>query len=196
MVGLVIRNTLSQLLKKHIEEITPISDEEFEYVLSHFELKKFKKHQFLVENGSRTENDHFVLKGLIKQYYTNDEGKEHILQFAMETWWITDYPAYYKKVTATTNIDCLEDCEVLKLSLTNRQKLCAEMPKIQHFFLERSNNGYSALQRRILSLLDKDAKGRYEQIIELYPSLLQRVPKTLLASYLGVSRETLSRLYQ
>ena len=185
---------LEHALRKHIEEIVPLSDTEFEYVLSHFHAKKFKKHQFLVERGNSVENDHFVIKGLIKQYYTNDEGKEHILQFAMETWWITDYPAYYKGGKATTNIDCLEDAEVLRLSISDRKKLCSELPKIQHFFLERSNNGYSALQRRILSLLDKDAKGRYEQIIELYPSLLQRVPKTLLASYLGVSRETLSRL--
>ena len=181
-------------LKKHIEEIVPISDEEFEYVFSHLEHRKYKKHQFLVENKSDVANDHFVINGLVKQYYTNDSGKEHILQFAMETWWITDYPAYFKKLKATTNIDCLEDCEVLRLSLENRHKLCAELSNIQQYFLVRSNNGYSALQRRILSLLDQDAKGRYEQLIGLYPSLLQRVPKTLLASYLGVSRETLSRL--
>ncbi len=181
-------------LKSHIEEITSISDQEFEYVLSHFVAKDYKKHQFLVENGSTVEYDHFVMKGLIKQYYTNNEGKEHILQFAMETWWITDYPAYYKGVKATTNIDCLEACEVLRLSFRDRQKLCDELPKIQKFFLARANNGYSALQRRILSLLDQDAKGRYNEIIKLYPALLQRVPKTLLASYLGVSRETLSRL--
>ncbi|MFV0565831.1 MAG: hypothetical protein ACK5NB_08370 [Flavobacteriaceae bacterium] len=72
--------------------------------------------------------------------------------------------------------------------------MCAELQKIEHFFRIKSNLGYVALQRRILSLLNKDAKGRYEQLMELYPSLLQRVPKTILASYLGVSRETLSRL--
>ena len=131
---------------------------------------------------------------MLKAYYTNDEGKEHILQFAMENWWVTDYQAHFKKEKATINIDCLEDCEILCLSLENREKLCSELQKIEHFFRIKSNFGYVALQRRILSLLDKDAKGRYEQLMELYPTLLQRVPKTILASYLGVSRETLSRL--
>ena len=185
---------MSLALRKHIEEITPISDEEFDYILSHFRPKTLRKHQFLIQQDNFVEDDHFVIQGLLKAYYTNDEGKEHILQFAMENWWVTDYQAYFKKVKATTNIDCLEACEVLCLSLQNRDKLCADLQKIEHFFRVKSNLGYVALQRRILSLLDQDAKGRYEQLIELYPSLLQRVPKTVLASYLGVSRETLSRL--
>ena len=185
---------MSTALRRHIEEITPLTDAEFDYVLPHFARKTLKKHQFLVQSGNDVTNDHFVLKGLLKVYYTNDEGKEHILQFAMEDWWVSDYQAYFKRTKATTNIDCLEDCEVLCLSLQNRNKLCADLQKIEHFFRVKSNFGYIALQRRILSLLDKDAKGRYEQLIALYPSLLQRVPKTILASYLGVSRETLSRL--
>ncbi len=185
---------MSQIFRKHIEEITPITDSEFEYVMSHFTRKKLKKHQFLVQSGEYVKNDHFVLNGLLKAYYANDEGKEHILQFAMEDWWVTDYQAYFKKVEANVYIDCLEDCEVLCLSLQNRDKLCADLQKIEHFFRVKSNFGYVALQRRILSLLDQDAKGRYEELVSLYPSLLQRVPKTVLASYLGVSRETLSRL--
>ncbi len=181
-------------LKKHIEEITPISDAEYEYIFSHFKKKKLRKHQFLIQEGNNVLNDHFVIKGLLKAYYTNDEGKEHILQFAMEDWWVSDYQAYFNKGKAIINVDCLEDCEVLCLSLENREKICSELQKIEYFFRVKSNFGYIALQRRILSLLDKDAKGRYEQLIKLYPSLLQRVPKTVLASYLGVSRETLSRL--
>ncbi len=181
-------------LKKHIEEVTPISDAEFEYVLSHFKKKKLKKHQFLIQEGNSVLNDHFVIKGLLKSYYTDDDGKEHILQFAMEDRWITDYQAYLKKEKASINIDCLEDCEVLCISFENKEKLCAELQKIEHFFRIKGNSGYIDLQRRILSLLSKDAKGRYEQLIELCPCLLQRVPKTIVASYLGVSRETLSRL--
>lgn len=185
---------MSLALRKHIEEITPVSDEEFDYILAHFTKKTLKKHQFLVQEGNLIHDDHFVVRGLLKAYYTNDQGKDHILQFAMENWWVTDYQAYFKRVAATTNIDCIEACEVLCLSLQNRDKLCADLQKIEHFFRVKSNFGYVALQRRILSLLDQDAKGRYEQLIKLYPSLLQRVPKTVLASYLGVSRETLSRL--
>jgi CRP-like cAMP-binding protein len=186
---------VGQELRQHIETITPLTDEEFTYLMSHFTRKKLKKHQFLIQEGDPVYNDHFVIKGLLKAYYINpDDGKEHILQFAMEDWWITDYQAYFNQTNAALNIDCIEDVDVLCLSLYNRDKICADLHKIEHFFRRKSNAGYVALQRRILSLLNNSAKQRYEQLLNQYPQLFQRVPKTLIASYLGVSRETLSRL--
>lgn len=184
---------MSQKLRQHFEKITPITDQEFDYILSHFTTKKLKKHQFLIQEGDAVANDYFVVKGLLKASFTNDDGKEHIMQFAMEDWWVSDYQAYFGETNATLTIDCIEDVEVLCLSLTNREKLCAELHKIEHFFRRKSNFGYIALQRRILSLLNSNAKERYEELLANYPSLFQRVPKTLIASYLGISRETLSR---
>ncbi len=181
-------------LRKHIEEITPLSDEEFEYILSHFVPKKLKRHQFLIQADNPVTNDFFVVKGLLKASFINSDGKEHILQFAKENWWISDYQAYFKQTNATLNVDCLEDVEVLCLSLSNREKLCADLHKIEHFFRRKSNFGYIALQQRILSLMNNNAKERYEQLLKQSPDLFQRIPKTLIASFLGVSRETLSRL--
>lgn len=184
---------MSNILRQHIEKITAVSDKEFDYILSHFTRKKFKKHQFLIQEGNPVPNDFFVEKGLLKAYFVNNNGKEHIMQFAMEDWWICDYQAYFKETHATLNIDCVEDTEVLCLSLANREKICADLHKIEHFFRRKSNFGYVALQQRILSLLNNNAQERYEQMLRQYPSLFQRLPKTLIASYLGVSRETLSR---
>lgn len=184
---------MSEILRQQIEKITPLTDKEFDYILSHFTTKKLKKHQFLIQESDSVQNDYFVIKGLLKAYYVNEEGKEHIMQFAMEDWWITDYQAYFNQTKALLNIDCIEPTEVLCLSLYNREKLCADLHKIEHFFRKKSNSGYIALQRRILSLLNSNAKERYEQLLQQYPTLFQRVPKTLIASYLGVSRETLSR---
>lgn len=185
---------MSLELRRHFEKITPLTDQEFDYILSHFTTKKLRKHQFLIQEGDIVQNDYFVVKGLLKASFTNNEGKEHILQFAMEDWWVCDYQAYFNQTNATLNVDCLEDIEVLCLSLINREKICSELHKIEHFFRRKSNFGYIALQQRILSLMNNDAKGRYEQLRKQYPSLFQRVPKTMIASYLGVSRETLSRL--
>lgn len=186
---------MSQILREHIEKITPLTDAEFDYILSHFTPIKRKKRQFLLQVGDAVRNDFFVLKGLLKLYHTDTEGKEHILQFAMEDWWICDYQAYFNQTNATLSIDCIEEVEVLCLSLQNRDKLCSELHKIEHFFRRKSNGGYIALQRRVLSLLNNNAKERYEQLLAQYPMLFQRVPKTLIAAYLGVSRETLSRLH-
>ena len=184
---------MSQLLKQQIEQYTPLSAEEFEYILSHFVTKKLKKHQFLVQENDIVNNDYFVINGCLKGYHLNNQGKEYILQFALQNWWITDFQAYFNQTKATINIDCIEDSELLCLSLINREKLCSEMHKIEHFFRKKSNAGYVALQQRILTMLNNNPKERYEKLLHQNPILFQKVPKKLIASYLGVSRETLSR---
>lgn len=185
---------MSHILRQQIEKITPLTDQEFEYILSHFVSKKLKKHQFVLQEGENAPNDFFILSGCLKSYFTDKNGKEHILQFGMQDWWITDYQAYYNQSKATINIDCIEDSELLCLSFQNREKLCAEMHKIEHFFRKKTNKRNVALQQRILSLLSNNAKEKYDQLLQLYPQLFQKVPKQLIASYLGVTRETLSRL--
>lgn len=184
---------MSQILRNQIEEHSTLSDEEFAYILSHFEEKKLKKHQFLIQENDIVKNDYFVLNGCLKSYHVDSNGKEHIVQFATQNWWITDFQAYFNKTTATLYIDCIEDCELLSLSLENREKLCAEMHKIEHFFRRKSNSGYVALQQRILSMLNNNPQERYDRLLLSNPILFQKVPKKLIASYLGVSRETLSR---
>lgn len=184
---------MSQLLRQQIEKIMPLTDGEFDYILSHFTPKKYKKHQFLIQEGEDVPNDFFVLDGCLKAYHVSQDGKEHILQFALPDWWICDFNAYFNQTKATLNIDCIEDTEVLCLSLYNREKLCSEMHKIEHFFRRKSNSGYIALQQRILSMLNNNPQERYEKLLQLYPALFQKVPKKWIASYLGVSRETLSR---
>ncbi|NJM52280.1 MAG: Crp/Fnr family transcriptional regulator [Blastocatellia bacterium] len=181
-------------LRKHFEEIITLTDEEFEYISTHFKQRKLRKHQFLVQAGELVKSEFFVVKGLLKTYQIDETGKEHIIKFAMEDWWITDYQAFFGQSEATLYVDCIEEVELLELSFANREKLCSELHKIEHFFRRKSNLGYIALQRRILSLLNSNAKERYEQLLQQSPKLLQRIPKTLIAAYLGVSRETLSRL--
>ncbi len=185
---------MEDLLRQQIEKIVKLTDEEFAFVLTHFTQRQFKKHQYVVQGGNAAPNDYFVLKGLLKSFYLDESGKMHILQFAMEDWWISDPQAYHNKTLATLNIDCLEDTSTMYISIDNREKLCADLKKMEYFFMKKTTAGYIALQRRILSLMSQKADERYHQFISLYPSLLQRLPKALVASYLGISRETLSRI--
>ena len=186
---------MSEILKNQFKRIVDITDEEFDYILSHFSTKKFRKHQFLVQEDQDVIFDYFVLSGCVKSYYTDENGKTHLLLFGVQDWWITDYEAYYYKKKAIVNIDCLEDTEVLCLSNENREKLCKEFHQIEHFFRKKTNRRNVALQNRILSLLSSNAKERYERFFQEYPTLVKKLPKHILASYLGVTRETLSRLY-
>ena len=181
---------MSEILRQQLEQITPVSNEEFNYILTHFTSKKIKKHQFLMQESDSVINDYFVINGCLKAYHVDQQGKEHIMQFAIQNWWITDYQGYFNQTKATINIDCIEDSQVLCLSLTNREKLCSELHKMEHFFRKKSNSGYVALQQRILSMLNNNPKERYEKLLLQNPILFQKVPKKLIASYLGVSRET------
>jgi CRP-like cAMP-binding protein len=158
---------MSNFLRQQIEKITPLTDVEFDYIFSHFTTKKYKKHQFVIQEGENVPNDFFILSGCLKSYFTDKNGKEHILQFGMHDWWITDYQAYYNQSRSTINIDCIEDSELLCLSFQNREKLCAEIHKIEHFFRKKTNKRNVALQQRILSLLSNNAKEKYDQLLQL-----------------------------
>ncbi len=182
-------------LRKHIEEVLSLEDSEFDHILSHFTPVKKRKHQYLVQEGEFVHKEYWVVKGCLRAYILDKGGKEHIVQFAMEDWWITDYQAFEKKVKAQIYIDCLEDCELLYISKSDREKLSSESHKMERFWAKKTKNGYIASQNRVLSLLKNTAKERYELMSALYPNLVQRVSKKMIASYLGVSRETLSRLY-
>lgn len=187
---------MQEILRHHIEKVVPLSDEEFAFVSAHFTIKKFKKHEFLIQEGEAVKYSYFVVSGLLKLVHTDDMGNQHIVSFAMEDWWESDYQAYHTQTKATMSLQCLENTEVFCLSLEDYKKLCSGLQKMEHFFLKKANGGHIASQQRILSFLTSNAKERYEQLLKRYPLLVQRVPKTLLASYLGVSRETLSRLWR
>lgn len=181
-------------LRKHIEEVVSISDQEFEYISSHFHYKKLRKKQFLVEAGQQKVNKYFVLGGILKSYYIDKNDREHILQFAEPDWWITDYSAFFNNEASTIYIDSITDCELLYITNEDVEKLSAEFHKMEHFFRIKSNAGYVASQKRILTMLNLTSIERFNHFINLYPDLFRSIPKYLIASYICISREMLSRL--
>ncbi len=182
-------------LRKHLEEIIAITDEEFDVIKPFFTLKRTLKNQFLTHEGDEALYEFFVLSGIFKVFYVDEHGKEFILQFAKENWWMSDYQAFFQSKKATMYIECIEAGEVLVSTLETREKLSSELHKMEHFYRMKLTNGYIALQQRVRLLLSSSPQQRYEEFSKLYPELSQRIPKKLIAEYLGVSRETLSRLY-
>ncbi|MCE7064904.1 Crp/Fnr family transcriptional regulator [Dyadobacter sp. CY326] len=184
-----------EILKTHIAQSASLTDEQFDYFFSHFKPQSYKKGHTLIDVGKPVDYEYFVVSGCLKAFFVNDEIKTYILQFAMPTWWTSDYAAMYNYTNATLSVDCVTDADVLCLSSPDREKLCNEIHQVEHFFRWRTNRGYVASQKRLLSFMNNDTKARYEELLALYPQLYNLVPKHLIASYLGVSRETLSRLY-
>jgi CRP-like cAMP-binding protein len=187
---------VKEMLKAHVARFASLTDEQFEYFFSFFKRQGFKKGQAIISEGDMVNCEYFVISGCLKSFFINDNLKMLILQFALPTWWASDYHALYNRTRATIGVDCIIDSEVLCLSNAHREKLCDELHEVEHFFRWRTNRGYVAAQKRLLSIMNNNAKCRYEELMRVYPELYDMVPKNLIAAYLGVSRETLSRLYQ
>lgn len=181
-------------LRKHIEKITPLNDEEFEYIKTFFTKKTVRKHQYLLQERDKVSCEYWIAKGVFRAFYIDAKGNEHIIQFALENWWICDYNAFFNQTESAIYIVCMEDAEVYSLTLYAREQLASVFHKMEHFFRVRLISGYSGQQLRIMSLLSNNPKERYEEFANLYPAIIQRIPKKYIAEYLGVSRETLSRI--
>ncbi|MGE6219674.1 Crp/Fnr family transcriptional regulator [Nubsella zeaxanthinifaciens] len=186
----------ASFLRQHIQQIVTLSNEQFDIVLQHFTPKTVAKKSYLIKAGQKVTSEFLVVEGLLKTFLFDEKAKEHILQFAMENWWVSDYPAYAKQQSGDMCVQALENCIVLELSLADKASLCEKVPQMNVFFGKKSFGGYVALQKRVLSMMKSSPNEKYELLLEQYPQLFQRVSKTMIAHYLGVSRETLSRLHK
>ena len=182
------------LLKKHINSRVPLTDEEFNICTKFFISKKLKKHQFLLNEGDVCKCLGFVNSGCLRQYTIDNKGTEHIIQFAIEDWWISDPYSFISGLSAIYNIDALQDSEVLLLERSAREELLDSCPKMERFFRLLIEANHVATQQRIADSLSASAEERYLKFIKTYPKLLEQIPQNHIASYLGITPQSLSRI--
>ena len=175
---------------RHIQ-LTPNETQIFQSVLVH---RKFRKRQYVVQAGDVCRYENFVVKGVLRAYSVNAEGKEHIVMFAMEGWWISDLYSFLTSTPATLNIDVLEDCDILSIEKPALVKLYEQVPKFDRLFRVLLQNAFIAQQQRILGTISQTVEERYEEFIRKYPLLEQRIPQHQVASFIGTTPETLSRI--
>jgi CRP-like cAMP-binding protein len=183
-----------ELLRSHFRKYVQLTDEEFQLSITFFRHKKFRKHQYILQEGEISRYETYILKGCTRSYEVDDDGLEHIIQFGVEDWWVGDMYSFLTQTPSRLNIDCLEDTEVLQISQDDHDRLCNEVPKLERHFRKLIQNAYCASIQRIYSNLSKPALERYNEFIEKYPHIQQRVPNNLIASYLGITPQSLSRL--
>jgi len=169
-----------------------LSEQEMSIITSVMEPKRLRKKQYFLEEGEICANTGFIVKGATRQYSLDEEGNEHIMQLAIENWWIVDRNSFMNQVPSAYFIEAWEDCELLLLPRAKLDTLLS-IPAINTMFWQMSENNHIAAQKRLDDTISLSAIKRYENFQRLYPQIIQRFPSHQIASYLGVSRETLSR---
>lgn len=183
-----------ELLLESIEEKISISKEEFDFCKTLFIPKKLRKKQYLLQEGDVCRYTAFVEKGMLRTFTVDEKGNEPILQFSMEGWWIADLYSFLTEEPSMYNVEALEECELLLITKENWEVLLAKVPAFERYFRLLIQNNLIATQRRLMSSLSESAEEKYTKLINNFPGCIQRVPQHMIASYLGITPETLSRI--
>jgi CRP-like cAMP-binding protein len=182
------------LLFKQINKKVQLTEGEMEFCKTVFIPKKLRRKQFLLQEGDVCRYTAFVNKGCLRQYTIDKKGGEHIVQFAIEDWWIGDMYSSLTGEPSTYNIDTLEESELLLFDTKNRDLLLERIPKFEKFFRILLEGHHIATHRRIIGAMSQTAEERFVTFSKTYPKIIQRVPQHMVASYLGLTPETLSRI--
>jgi len=183
-------------LRKYINSCTSsiISDEEFKPFYEAFTPKKVKKRQFILHEGSICQHTAFIVKGAMRQFTIDKRGVEHIVRFGIENWWMCDRESFIMLTPSPYNIDAIEDCDLLIITSEQFEKLRGLSPAIDKMSMELDRRSFIKSQDRIKATISYSAEERFIHLMKTYPEFLQRFPQTMIASYLGITAETLSRV--
>ncbi|HKH60777.1 MAG TPA: Crp/Fnr family transcriptional regulator [Flavitalea sp.] len=183
-----------ETLIENLSRFIVLSTDEIAIIQSLFTEKKFRKRQYILQEADVSRSETYIVTGLTRTYEVDDKGIEHIMQFGPEDWWVGDLFSFLTETPTRFNVDCLEDTQVLQISKPNLELLYQKVPATERYFRIIIQNAYIASINRISSSLRKTAPQRYQEFIERYPHIEQRVPNHQIASYLGITPQSLSRI--
>ncbi|MCE7039082.1 Crp/Fnr family transcriptional regulator [Dyadobacter sp. CY312] len=183
-----------QVLFSHIEEKVILTEADKETIQTFFVSKKLRKRQYLLQEGDVCKNLTFIAKGLLRTYNVDEKGDEHMSVFGWEGWWLSDFNSFLTGDPAVFNIDAIEDSELLLISHADYESLTLSVPIMDRYFRILYQNSIVTKERRLMSSITHSAEEKYVQLTQSNPKMIERVPQNLIASYLGIAPETLSRI--
>lgn len=172
----------------------PITNEEMGVIKQYLTPKKLRRKQFLLQEGDVCKFIAFVERGALRSYSIDEKGVERIIQFALEGWTISDLYSFLTAEPAIYTIDALEDSELVLISKSAHEELLKTLPKYETWIRLQITGAYLAMQRRLTSIISLSLEERYASFTSVYPEIVQRVPQHMIASYMGLTPETLSRV--
>ncbi len=181
-------------IENHMSRFVDLDEEARAALNKIVKTRKIRRRQFIVQPGFTCTHQSHVIQGALRVYFISSEGTDHTIQFAIEDWWISDFYSYVHQRPASLYVEALEDSTIQQIGFEDTEKLCADFPVFERFFRLVAQKAFAFSQRRVLSNLEKTAEERYLEFAELYPSIVQRVPQYMLASYLGMTPEFLSKI--
>lgn len=187
---------MHETLFKYISQYakSTLTNEEMDLIKSAFIPKKIRKKQYFLQSGDVCKYFGFIVKGAMRQYSIDEKGAEHILQLAIENWWVGDRESYLMLTPSLYNIDAWEDTNLLIIERAELLNLFHHVPALTIMARQMDDKNSMATQRRLNASISYSAEKRYADFTHNYPELLQRFPQHIIASYLGMTKETLSRI--
>lgn len=182
------------VLYHYLTQRIQLSESDFHAIQDLFIPKTLDRGELLLREGELAKYGSFVCKGCLRSYVVDSKGKEHVVQFAPENWWLSDIDSMMNKKPSLYFMDAVEPTDVLLIDLPSFQKILEQLPGLAASFQKGREKHTDAKDKRIVASLTSDAEERYRQFLQTYPSIVQRVPQHMIASYLGLSPETLSRV--
>jgi CRP-like cAMP-binding protein len=173
---------------------TVLTDEQLAQISAVFRPKTLRKKQYFLQEGEVCKYFGFIVKGAMRQYSVDDKGMEHIVQLSIENWWVGDRESYVMLTPSIYNIDAWEDTELLLVTKADTMKIVQEIPAINEMVRKMDEMHFIAVQKRTNASVSLSADKRYTDFANSYPELVQRFPQHIIASYLGITKETLSRV--
>jgi len=183
-----------QIFESYIKANGDFTSEDLSLMRSLSTVKKLRRKDFLLQENEVCRYKIFVAKGLLKAYYLKDDGTEHIMRFAPENTWTADHESFKNQTPSRLNIEALENTQVVLWTREDLAELYRSIPALRSYMERLMDNSLKASHERILKNLSYTSEEKYEDFIASFPNVFSRVPLHMVASYLGVSRETLSRI--